>query len=88
VTTGLVAGGFFGAALIIAAYFANQKGWLASTDWRFPATNLAGAVLIFASLFVQWNLPSAVIEVFWIAISVYGLLRAGLVWRLRAKRRI
>jgi hypothetical protein len=76
VTAGLVAGGFLGAALIIAAYFANQKGWLASTNWRFPAINLVGAILIFASLFVQWNLPSAVIEAFWIAISLYGLLRS------------
>jgi hypothetical protein len=75
-TSGLVAGGFLGAALIIIAYFANQKGWLASTDWRFPSINLVGAILIFASLFVQWNLPSAVIEAFWIAISLYGLLRS------------
>ncbi len=75
-TAGFVAGGFCGAALIIAAYFANQKGWLASTDWRFPAINLVGAILIFGSLFVQWNLPSAVIEAFWIAISLYGLLRS------------
>ncbi len=75
-TAGLVAGGFAGAALIIVAYFANQQGWLASDDRRFPAANLLGSVLIFASLFVQWNLPSAVIEAFWMAISAYGLLRS------------
>jgi hypothetical protein len=72
----LVAAGFVGAALIIVAYFANQSGWLRSSDWRFPAANLLGAVLIFASLFVQWNFPSAVIEGFWIAISIYGLMRS------------
>jgi hypothetical protein len=72
----LVVAGVVGAALIIAAYFANQSGWLRSDDWRFPATNLLGAVLIFASLFVQWNFPSAVIEGFWIAISIYGLVRS------------
>lgn len=68
--------GVAGAALIIAAYFANQSGRLRSNDWRFPATNLLGAVLIFASLFAQWNFPSAVIEGFWIAISIYGLVRS------------
>jgi hypothetical protein len=73
----LVPAGFLGAALIILAYFFNQQGWLASDDWRFPALNLLGSVLIFASLFVQWNFPSAVIETFWIAISLYGLFRAA-----------
>jgi len=76
VTGGLVAGGFLGAALIIVAYYANQRGRLASNDWRYPAANLFGSILIFASLFVQWNLPSAVIEAFWMAISVYGLFRS------------
>ena len=72
----LVAAGFAGAAMIIAAYFANQRGSLASDDWRFPAANLAGSVLIFASLFAQWNFPSAVIEGFWMLISLYGLARS------------
>jgi hypothetical protein len=72
----LVAAGFVGAALIIAAYFANQSGWLRSSDWRFPAANLLGALLIWVSLFAEWNFPSAVIEGFWIAISIYGLVRS------------
>ena len=69
--------GVLGAAVIIAAYFANQKRWLASEDWKFPFANLVGAALILASLYSQWNLPSAVIEGFWIAISVYGLVNRG-----------
>ncbi len=74
--TALVVAGFAGAALIIFAYFANQQGWLASDDWRFPAANLAGAALIMASLYVEWNFPSVVIEGFWIVISGYGLVRS------------
>jgi hypothetical protein len=49
-------------------------------SWRFPAANLVGSLLILVSLYAEWNLPSVVIEVFWIAISVYGLVnrpRAG-----------
>ncbi len=72
--------GLIGVGLILAAYFANQQRWLRSEDWRFPAANLVGSLLILVSLYAEWNLPSVVIEVFWIAISVFGLVnrpRAG-----------
>jgi hypothetical protein len=67
--------GIAGAACYIAAYFANLRGWLASAGWGFPAANLVGAVLILASLFQAWNLPSVVVETFWALISLYGLMR-------------
>jgi hypothetical protein len=72
--------GLIGVAAIVAAYFANQQGWLPSEDWRFPAANLVGSLLILASLYTAWNLPSAVIEVVWSAISIYGM---GRQWRRR-----
>ena len=65
--------GFIGAALLIAAYFANQQRWLRSDDRRYPFANLLGAVLIFVSLCFEWNFPSVVIEVFWITISLWGI---------------
>lgn len=67
--------GFVGVAVIVAAYFANQQSWLSAEDWRFPAANLVGSLLILASLWTAWNFPSAVIEVIWAAISLYGLSR-------------
>ena len=67
--------GAIGAALVIIAYFFTQQGWLAADDRRYLLVNLAGAALILLSLSVQWNLPSAVIEGFWGAISLYGLLK-------------
>ena len=70
-----MAAGFAGAILVVLAYLANQAGRLASDDWRFPAANLAGSILIMLSLYSAWNFPSAVIELFWAAISIYGLLR-------------
>ena len=72
--------GFVGAAAIIAAYFANQQRWLRSEDWRYPFANLVGAALILVSLFFEWNFPSVVIEIFWIAISLYGIAKS---WRTR-----
>jgi hypothetical protein len=68
--------GFAGAAAIVAAYFANQQRWLRSEDWRYPLANLVGAALILVSLVFEWNFPSVVIEIFWIAISLYGTAKA------------
>jgi Na+-translocating ferredoxin:NAD+ oxidoreductase RnfD subunit len=67
--------GIAGTALIVAAYFANQQGWLMTEDWRYPLANLVGAILILVSLIIAWNLPAAVIESFWAAISIYGLIK-------------
>jgi hypothetical protein len=67
--------GLVGSALIVVAYFANLRGALAASDWRYSLTNLSGALLILVSLYAEWNLPSAVIEAFWAAISLYGLWR-------------
>lgn len=67
--------GITGTALVIACYFATQQGWLNARDWRFPAVNLIGAILMLISLAVDWNLAAAVMEVFWVLISLYGLWR-------------
>lgn len=77
----LIAGGTLGSGLIILAYFLNQVGRLTASDLRYPVINLIGAVLILLSLFAEWNLPTLVIESFWVAISLYGI------WSYLAKRR-
>jgi paired small multidrug resistance pump len=70
-----VATGILGTALIVAAYFANQSGKLPSDDRRYPLANLVGSLMILASFYSAWNLPAALIEVLWAAVSLYGLLR-------------
>lgn len=67
--------GLVGTAMVICAYFANQQEWLSSRDRRYQVANLVGACLILVSLYEDWNFPAAVIEGFWAAISLYGLLR-------------
>ena len=64
--------GFLGAAIIVVAYFAMQQRWLNALDWRFPAANLLGSLMILVSLWFEWNFPSVVIEVFWALISSDG----------------
>ena len=68
--------GFVGAAIVVVVYFAMQQRWLDALDWRFPAVNLVGALLILVSLWFEWNFPSVVIEVFWVLISLMGLVRS------------
>ena len=67
--------GFLGTACIIAAY-----AYLTLKDEPNPyvlhGTNLAGAALLTVSLIVHTNWPSLVLEGFWAAIAIYGLVRA------------
>ncbi len=68
-------GGMVGTVLFLAAYFANQQGWLSGEDWRYPMANLVAAILILLSLITAWNLPVFIIETIWAAISAYGLIK-------------
>ena len=68
--------GLIGSTIVVIAYLLNQTNRLASSDWRFPAANLVGAGAILLSLTDAWNLPAAMIEFFWAAISLYGLVRS------------
>ncbi|HEX3808684.1 MAG TPA: hypothetical protein VHW02_03195 [Rhizomicrobium sp.] len=67
--------GLVGSAIVIVAYFAVAQGRIAANGWQYYVTNLAGAVLIFTSLWWVWNLPAAIVEIFWGAISIYGLAK-------------
>ncbi len=67
--------GIIGVGLIVLAYFLIQTGKITSTDISYPLLNLIGATLHLVSLYRFYNLPSVVIEIFWIAISVYGIYR-------------
>jgi hypothetical protein len=69
------AAGILGSIVIIVAYFGNLRGSMPATELTYPALNLAGAVLILISLWYSWNLAAALTEIFWAAISVYGLTR-------------
>ena len=65
--------GYAGAGLLVLAYFLNQNGVLPSGDWRFPGLNLLGSALVTVSLLFHMNAPSLAIEMFWSAISIYGI---------------
>jgi hypothetical protein len=68
--------GLVGSAIVIVAYLAVAHGSIAADSRPYYLANLFGAALIFTSLWWAWNLPAAIVELFWAAISAYGLLRS------------
>lgn len=68
--------GTAGTLIVVAAYFGTQMRYINSDDLVFPVLNLVGSLLIGFSLLHNFNLASALMEVFWIAISLLGIFRA------------
>jgi len=67
--------GFLGMIFIVSAYLSIEKGWLHLTNFRYYLINLTGAILLTISLIIHFNLGGFLIEMFWIWISVSGLIK-------------
>ena len=67
--------GMLGTANIVGAYMLLQFNRIDAKGLAFNCINLCGAILLLISLLVNFNLASFVIEVFWIAASLVGLVR-------------
>ena len=67
--------GISGTALLIGSYYMLQKGSVKGDDWSYLWANLIAAIMIFYSLFWFWNWASVLIEIFWIGITLYGMMR-------------
>ncbi len=65
--------GIAGAVLIIAAYLLLQLRLIDADNVWYSLANAAGAALILLSLWFKFNLAAVIIEVFWLAISLYGV---------------
>ena len=69
--------GNVGVAMIVGTYLLLQIGRMRSTAVAYSLLNALGAILIVVSLCFDFNLSSMIIEIFWLAISGYGLWRAA-----------
>ena len=67
--------GSLGAAMIVCAYLFLQLGRVESDSRGYLLANAIGAGLILISLSVAFNFSAFLIEAFWLAISLFGLLR-------------
>ena len=64
-----------GSLLILGAYFALQRGLLASETRLYSALNFAGASLLSAIAVLEWQLGFILLEGTWAILSIPGLLR-------------
>lgn len=67
--------GTTGVILIVASYFLLQIGRMRSDSLTYSAANAVGAALILFSLLFEFNVSAFLIELFWLLISLIGLVR-------------
>ncbi len=68
--------GTVGVALMIVAYLLLQLDRLDSKSLTYSVLNAVGACLVVISLIFKFNPAAFIIEVFWILISILGIVRA------------
>jgi predicted membrane protein len=66
--------GFIGMLFVVVAYLFLQMNKYTIKSLQYQLLNLVGAILLLISLFVHFNLGSFIIEVFWIIITIYGIV--------------
>ncbi len=64
-----------GAALILAAYVALQRGWLPREGRAYNALNFTGSALLTVVAVRDWNLGFIVLEGAWALLSLPGTIR-------------
>ncbi len=68
--------GTLGVVIIIATYVLLQTERIRSDSLIYSALNAGGASMIAFSLVFNFNFPEFIVEIFWIAISVFGIVKA------------
>ena len=67
--------GSVGVALIIITYLLLQIERLSSTGVLYSTLNALGAFFVIISLMYEFNISAFIVEVFWVLISVFGIVR-------------
>ena len=67
--------GFAGSFFIVAAFAYSNLTTQMNALW-FNLSNFVGAALLTVSLTVNFNLPTLVLEIVWMAIALFGIAKA------------
>lgn len=68
--------GLVGVVLVLFAYLTLQLNKMSPHRLPYTSINLIGSILILVSLYYHMNLASFVIEVAWLVISLFGVIKA------------
>ena len=68
-------GGWFGAILLLLAYFLVSTKRVGGASIRYQSLNVVGSILVGANAFYYTALPSFSVNVVWIMIGVAALTR-------------
>ena len=74
--------GLLGVIVLLLAFFLLQAGKLHGNGFVYQLLNALGAGAVLISLFYAFNLSAFLMELAWLAVSIYGMVRG-----IRAKRR-
>ena len=67
--------GNVGVVMMVFAYLLLQMGKLRINDLSYSLTNAIGAALVLISLLYSFNLSAFLVELFWLLISLFGLIK-------------
>ncbi len=73
--------GILGVAFYLGAYGALMAGVIRGAGYLYAALNLIAAMLVLISLSVDFNLASAIIQISFVAISLFGIIRRYILHR-------
>lgn len=68
--------GLVGVGLIVVAYILLQADKISAANPWFSVVNAAGSAMVLVSLWFEFNLAAAVVEIFWLIVSLFGLWRS------------
>lgn len=66
--------GIIGFAMYVLNYFLLTLNWVTSQSTRYFTMNMLAAIFVLIGLTHSFNLASALIQAFWIAISIFAIV--------------
>jgi len=67
--------GLLGVVLILLAFFLLQADRMRGHSLTYQLMNAVGALLVLVSLLYAFNLSAFLMELAWLAVSIYGIAR-------------
>lgn len=77
--------GLAGVVFYLGSYAALQMDVIDGKGFAYPVLNFLAASCVLFSLFENFNMPSLLIQISWIAISLYGISKLALMQQRNAE---